>query len=591
MKKIYFYILLSILASMLYSQNAYLLNEDFSENPWSLPTGWTGTMIVGEDELIEGNSILGAIFNQMWLGGGDRWATTPVVGPIFPVTVLKFDYRVRTGYGDMAVPFTLDRNNYFHILVDQTIVENVLSPPDQFWATKIISLDDFIDQMIPITFFVQSDNLLLPPFQVEIEYVEIYYTQVEFDLKADAIYGFDMPTVGVQTIYEVAVTNMGTAIFPVFTLELYRYNESNDDELLTSILCDEYIDNGFPSGSTEFIPIEWIPDYEGITQIYAVVVYDEDTVPNNVTPLFTIDIHPEGTMVSYIGDRDSNLWNDSMINSYAKSAVTQTIYVTENNDILGQITKLGFVFKSMGDIAGIPLSIYLATTLDDSYDEEAPQWIPYSDFTMVFEGDFAPTETGEYYTFFDLIEPFEYSSEDGNLVLMVKKHFYEGVYSWENQFKASQIGSWEEGNLLLSGIRVFDSDNDIDLENLPTGADIFTVYSFDNLILKISTGDVSEDDLVMIPSVNKLLPNYPNPFNPTTTISFVNAREGNVQINVFNIKGQKVKNIVNEHFNAGSHSVSWDGKGTNGIEVSSGIYFYQMNMDGFTTTKRMVLIK
>jgi len=85
--------------------------------------------------------------------------------------------------------------------------------------------------------------------------------------------------------------------------------------------------------------------------------------------------------------------------------------------------------------------------------------------------------------------------------------------------------------------------------------------------------------------------NYPNPFNPTTTISFDVARESNVSIDVYNIKGQKVKTLTNEVFGVGSHYVVWNGDDHNGRNVSSGVYFYRMTTEGYTKTQKMLLMK
>jgi len=88
-----------------------------------------------------------------------------------------------------------------------------------------------------------------------------------------------------------------------------------------------------------------------------------------------------------------------------------------------------------------------------------------------------------------------------------------------------------------------------------------------------------------------LVSNYPNPFNPSTTIAFEMAREGQVCIEVFNIKGQKVKTLLNGVRSAGSHTVVWNGCDDSGMAVSSGVYFYRLNADRFVATKKMILVK
>ena len=105
------------------------------------------------------------------------------------------------------------------------------------------------------------------------------------------------------------------------------------------------------------------------------------------------------------------------------------------------------------------------------------------------------------------------------------------------------------------------------------------------------TGNISENDESTPIFETKLGHNYPNPFNPSTLIAFDLATEGIVRIDIFNIRGQRVRTIVNEHFGVGSHSVEWHGIDENGREAASGIYFYRMQAENETFTRRMVLLK
>ncbi len=90
----------------------------------------------------------------------------------------------------------------------------------------------------------------------------------------------------------------------------------------------------------------------------------------------------------------------------------------------------------------------------------------------------------------------------------------------------------------------------------------------------------------------ELLGNYPNPFNPETTISFSVAQTSSfVNLEIFNLKGQKVKLLVNETLSAGQRSVVWDGTDENNRPVSSGIYFYKLKVGNFEQSKKMLLLK
>jgi hypothetical protein len=85
--------------------------------------------------------------------------------------------------------------------------------------------------------------------------------------------------------------------------------------------------------------------------------------------------------------------------------------------------------------------------------------------------------------------------------------------------------------------------------------------------------------------------NYPNPFNQSTKIEFTLSHSGFVSLNIYDILGRKVRNLVTENLSSGYKSVLWDGKDDSGKEVSSGIYFYQLKIGDFSQAKKLVLLK
>lgn len=101
-----------------------------------------------------------------------------------------------------------------------------------------------------------------------------------------------------------------------------------------------------------------------------------------------------------------------------------------------------------------------------------------------------------------------------------------------------------------------------------------------------SNGATSVEDETNIISEFRLNQNFPNPFNPNTTISYQIAQTGFVTLKVFNILGKEVAFLVNEIQNAGSYKIEFDGK-----NLSSGIYLYQLNAGSFSETKKLTLIK
>ncbi len=85
--------------------------------------------------------------------------------------------------------------------------------------------------------------------------------------------------------------------------------------------------------------------------------------------------------------------------------------------------------------------------------------------------------------------------------------------------------------------------------------------------------------------------NWPNPFNSSTNISFTLQKEGNVQLNIYNAFGGKVKTLVKDKLIRGKYTFTWNGKDDSGMVVTSGTYFYELNNGQLTHTKRMLLIR
>ncbi len=101
-----------------------------------------------------------------------------------------------------------------------------------------------------------------------------------------------------------------------------------------------------------------------------------------------------------------------------------------------------------------------------------------------------------------------------------------------------------------------------------------------------STVPVSNEVEDEIPDGFELQQNYPNPFNPTTNIPFTLSASSHVYLSVYNLLGQKVATILDTNYGAGKHTVSWDAKA-----FSSGVYIYQLKVNGLSQNKKLVLLK
>lgn len=148
------------------------------------------------------------------------------------------------------------------------------------------------------------------------------------------------------------------------------------------------------------------------------------------------------------------------------------------------------------------------------------------------------------------------------------------------KFKKFSLSNFASRNIYLKNFGIKRTQN---------GEAAGEIY-FDDL--QISKAVVSAEAEESIPSEFTLEQNFPNPFNPTTTISFKIPTQSVVTLDVLNILGQKVRSLIHkENYSAGTWSVEWDGKSDYGEFMPSGVYLYKIKTANFTEVKKMILIK
>ena len=101
--------------------------------------------------------------------------------------------------------------------------------------------------------------------------------------------------------------------------------------------------------------------------------------------------------------------------------------------------------------------------------------------------------------------------------------------------------------------------------------------------------NINESDL--IPEIFALHANYPNPFNPTTTINYDLPEQAQVTLGIYDLLGKQIKTLVNQSQDAGNKTAVWNGTDNLGRQVSAGIYLYQIQAGEFTQTRKMLLLK
>lgn len=147
--------------------------------------------------------------------------------------------------------------------------------------------------------------------------------------------------------------------------------------------------------------------------------------------------------------------------------------------------------------------------------------------------------------------------------------------AWYDTYKRDNstdyLGCW--GVFMFPSGKIIGSDTDSGLYVVKT-----------NIALTGTGGYVNN----IIPEKYSLEQNYPNPFNPTTNIKFSIPNNTNVKLNVFNIAGQEIAELLNDRRDAGNYEISFDA-GKYGL--TSGMYFYTLSTDNFKETKKMILVK
>ena len=142
-----------------------------------------------------------------------------------------------------------------------------------------------------------------------------------------------------------------------------------------------------------------------------------------------------------------------------------------------------------------------------------------------------------------------------------------------------------DGNIATLVFNVVGSDTEITLQPM-------IARSWDNHDIAITYDYTANEDLVnVIPLESYLSSNFPNPFNPSTTIQYGLKEASSVRINVYNSRGQLVRTLINESKAAGTYRVVWDGKDSNNRSVSSGIYYFRMEAQDYVKTNKGLLIK
>lgn len=205
------------------------------------------------------------------------------------------------------------------------------------------------------------------------------------------------------------------------------------------------------------------------------------------------------------------------------------------------------------------------------------------------------------YTFNGSVEIFDISSAPDLVRLGELTEPFPTVYD----LSASQeFVCMAHGGMGITVINVSDPSNPATVATYDSPASVLGVAVDENhvyvadgyslIAMKLPTLTSIEESLDgdnLLPDRFQLYQNYPNPFNPSTVIEYDLPRSSITNLSVYNIMGQRVRTLVNEHQSVGFHTVTWDGRDSHNKTVASGVYFYRLTTGDTSHSKKMLLLK
>jgi len=273
-------------------------------------------------------------------------------------------------------------------------------------------------------------------------------------------------------------------------------------------------------------------------------------------------------------DKISNLLSVKNTSGTRESAIKNAEPIDESRALTGfKIYKDGTEIEEITD-PGI-----LAYT-DEAIDAGEYEYV----VTAIYEaGESNPSTSSEVTVTLPAPANVTAESQEPNIIISWSTPTTRGIASYsifrDNEVIAEDImaSPYEDldlpsGNYIYNVIAVYDGGWESEMSN-----NAFIMHTDTNDLLK--------------PVTTELTGNYPNPFNPTTTISFSTKAAGFVSVNIYNMKGQLVKKLVEGNLEAAYHNILWDGRDDSNKTVSSGIYFYKMKTTDYSATQKMILMK
>jgi hypothetical protein len=255
-------------------------------------------------------------------------------------------------------------------------------------------------------------------------------------------------------------------------------------------------------------------------------------------------------------------------NGYKTQMLWTASELFANGGVTGNLTQIGFYVLEYDTMKMNNFNIKMQNTTISIL----TNGFVTTDWTNVYSGSYTVKNTG--WQYIDLETPFYW---DGISNLLIETCF-------SNKTNAPR-GTYVQGTL-ASGMEYYTYYSDTLFLACPTYKTANGSASRPNACFHFIPVIGVSNNTNNIPVSYNLYQNYPNPFNPSTRISYDIKKQGFVNLKIYDILGREVKTLVSEIKSVGSYSIDYDASG-----LSSGIYLYRLECNGYVNTKRMLMIK
>ncbi|MDZ4181937.1 MAG: FlgD immunoglobulin-like domain containing protein [Candidatus Cloacimonadaceae bacterium] len=455
----------------------------------------------------------------------------------------------------------------------------VLQDPDDpnsfFSLTADIQLSSFWRQYhLSMALYPGSNGRRIAFKSAEADYGGILIDDVELlanhavDLELSELQCYDPYRVSELQDYSARVINQGNSNVYGYDCQLLDGNGN-----ILAQIGNNNIGPGYLAGSG----FDYAISTPGNHRLSARVICPGDTNPDNDNSAARIvRILPDGAQeqaAPYL----AQYHHKYPIDLYWKTSLSETLYpyyeMFEEDTLIWGLKYWAEIISP--DIGIKPIKIWMGYT---DLPDLVSGWVLASELQLVFDGEnsFPP---GNHSSYFCFSEPFHYQA-GRNLVIMVFRPMDFRYYTSMDDFYCDYT--------TIHRTRKLQSDTAIYDPNSVYGGELSTARPVTFFIVGGLTSP-SDDPVAEANILNPVA--YPNPFNPSTTISFSIPAGMQCSLDIYNLRGQKVKTLLNENMTAGKHSVVWDGDDDNGRKVSSGVYLYRLSTPFSSKSAKMLLMK